>query len=67
MPSHHGNLYALEQLRHRAFPGKIAAIVEYPEEIPILRENGADVVFHVYEEAGLGLADSAAEAAGLRR
>lgn len=67
MPSHHGNLYALEQLRHRAFPGKIAAIVEYPEEIPILRENGADVVFHVYEEAGLGLADSAAEAVGLRR
>jgi hypothetical protein len=41
--------------------------VEYPEEIPQLREQGADVVFHVYEEAGLGLADSAAEVAGLRR
>jgi hypothetical protein len=47
------------------FPGKIAAVVEYPEEIPLLRERGADAVFHVYEEAGLGLADSAAEVAGL--
>jgi glutathione-regulated potassium-efflux system ancillary protein KefC len=64
MPSHHGNLYALEQLRHRNFPGKISAIVEYPEEIPVLREYGADAVFHVYDEAGLGLADSAAEVAG---
>ena len=66
MPSHHGNLYALEQLRNRAFPGKIAAIVEYPEEIEPLRRNGADAVFHVYEEAGLGLADSAVEVAALR-
>ena len=65
MPSQHGNLYALEQLRNRQFPGKIAAVVEYPEAIALLREQGADAVFHVYEEAGLGLADSAAVVAGL--
>lgn len=66
MPSHHGNLYALEQLQHRGFPGKIVAIVEYPEEIAALREAGADAVFHVYSEAGNGLADSAAKLVGLR-
>lgn len=66
MPSHHGNLYAIEQLGHRELPAKIAAIVEYPEEIQALRDQGADAVFHVYDEAGLGLADSVAEAAGLR-
>ncbi len=66
MPSHHGNLYAIQQLRDRnRFTGKIAAIVEYPDEIPILQKNGADVVFHVYEEAGLELADSAVQAVGL--
>jgi len=65
MPSHHGNLYALQQLRDRArFSGKIAAIVAYPEEISVLQENGADLVFHVYEEAGLELADNAVEVLG---
>ncbi|HEY9147367.1 MAG TPA: cation:proton antiporter family protein, partial [Gammaproteobacteria bacterium] len=65
MPHHAGNLFALEQLRHRDFGGRIAAVVEYPEEIELLRERGADAVFHVYEEAGLGLADSVAEESGL--
>lgn len=65
MPHHAGNLFALEQLRHRDFDGRIAAVVEYPEEIELLRERGADAVFHVYEEAGLGLADSVAEESGL--
>jgi glutathione-regulated potassium-efflux system ancillary protein KefC len=66
MPHHAGNLYALEQLRNRAFGGQIAAIVEYPDEIEPLRQRGADAVFHVYEEAGQGLADSAAEWAGVQ-
>ena len=66
MPSQHGNLYALEQLHNRQFPGKITAVVEYPEEIALLRERGADAVFHVYEEAGLGLADSTAAVAGMQ-
>lgn len=65
MPHHGGNLFALEQLRNRQFAGRIAAIVEYPDEIEPLRERGADAVFHVYEEAGQGLADSVAVAAQL--
>ncbi|MBB3142911.1 cation:proton antiporter family protein [Halomonas organivorans] len=65
MPHHAGNLAALKQLRSRHFPGRITAVVEYPEEIEPIRELGANAVFHVYDEAGRALADSAAEEAGL--
>lgn len=59
MPHHAGNVYALEQLRGREFKGRVAAIVEYPDEIEPLKELGADAVFEVYEGAGLSLADQA--------
>ncbi len=64
MPGHAGNVYALSQLKNRAFSGRIAAIVRYPEEIEVLRRLGADAVYHVYDEAGTAFADDAL--AGLR-
>jgi len=64
MPGHAGNVYALQQLRHRAFAGHIAAIVNYPEEVALLRELGADEVFHIYDEAGTAFADDALAGAG---
>lgn len=65
MPHHSGNLFALQQLRNRQFPGRITAVVEYLEEVEPIRELGANAVFHVYDEAGRALADSAAETAGV--
>lgn len=59
MPGHAGKVYALSQLKNRAFSGHIAAIVQYPEEIDVLRRLGADAVFHVYDEAGTAFADDA--------
>jgi glutathione-regulated potassium-efflux system ancillary protein KefC len=59
MPGHAGNIHALSQLRKRAFAGRIVAIVEYAEEIEVLRGLGADEVFHVYDEAGTAFADDA--------
>jgi hypothetical protein len=59
MPGHAGNIHALQQLRQRAFAGHIAAIVDYPEEVAVLRELGADEVFHIYDEAGGAFADDA--------
>jgi len=59
MPGHAGNVYALSQLKNRAFSGRIAAIVQYPEEIEVLRGLGADAVYHVYDEAGTAFADDA--------
>lgn len=58
MPHHAGNVFALEQLNGQQFKGKVAAIVEYPDETKPLQKLGADAVFYVYEEAGLALADS---------
>ncbi len=66
MPDHAGNFYAIEELHNRACAGRIAAAIRYPEEAEVLRERGVDAVFHVYNEAGSALADSAAESAGLR-
>lgn len=62
MPGHAGNVYALKQLRNRAFGGRIAAIVQYPEEIEVLRRLGADAVFHIYDEAGSAFAEDALSA-----
>ena len=59
MPGHAGNVFALRQLRNRAFSGRIAAIVKYPEEVAMLRRLGADAVFHIYDEAGTAFADDA--------
>lgn len=61
MPGHAGNVYALRQLKNRAFSGRIVAIVKYPEEIDVLRQLGADAVFHIYDEAATAFADDAVE------
>jgi glutathione-regulated potassium-efflux system ancillary protein KefC len=59
MPSHAGNVFALTQLKNRAFAGRIAAIVQYRDEIDVLHRLGADAVFHISEEAGSAFADDA--------
>ncbi|GAA3530494.1 cation:proton antiporter family protein [Zobellella aerophila] len=56
MPNHAGNLYALEQIRHTGFKGRVAAIVRFPDEAAALRELDIDAVFNIYEEAGCGFA-----------
>ena len=65
MPDHSGNIFAMEQLHHRKFAGKIAAIVKYAEEMAPLREFGVDAVYHIYDEAGQEFADKAADSVGL--
>lgn len=59
MPYHHGNVFALQQLKHGQFKGKIAAIVQYEDEVETLRNLGADAIFYVYDGAGQALADRA--------
>lgn len=59
MPGHAGNVYALSQLKNRAFGGRIAAIVKYPDEVAVLQRLGAHAVFHIYDEAGTAFADDA--------
>ena len=65
MPDHSGNIFAIDQLHHRSFGGRIAAMVKYAEEMDLLRERGVGSVFHVYDEAGVEFGDKGAELIGL--
>lgn len=67
MPFHGSNLVALRELSHRDFEGTVAVVAQYDDERDELVDMGADVAFHLYEGTGVGLADSAVEAAGLDR
>ncbi|MCG8425753.1 MAG: cation:proton antiporter [Chromatiales bacterium] len=57
LPNLQANLDALEQLREISFPGRIAAIARYPDEVERLCEAGATAVFNIYIEAGAGFAE----------
>lgn len=56
MPDHRGNKYALKQLRKRSCGARIAAIARYKEDEAKLYSYGADAVFNLYDEAGVGFA-----------
>lgn len=66
MPFHGSNLIAISHIGRRDFEGTIAVVAQYDDEREELIELGADVAFHLYEGTGVGLADSAAEVAGIR-
>ncbi|WP_406608791.1 cation:proton antiporter [Agarivorans sp. JK6] len=57
MPHHHGNQYALKQLKKGEFNAKIAAIAQFADDVEKLKRLGADEVFNLYNEAGAGFAD----------
>ena len=67
MPFHGSNLVALDRVEERDFDGTIAVVAQYDDERDELLARGANVAFHIYEGTGVGLADAAAEAAGLDR
>ncbi|WP_028647467.1 cation:proton antiporter family protein [Nocardiopsis sp. CNT312] len=64
MPHQRGNLAALDQLHGDGLHAMIAGVVTRAEEIGELRERGADVVFHLYGEAGRALVDDAVDRLG---
>jgi predicted Kef-type K+ transport protein len=57
MPNQKENLFAARQIRELGYQGRIAAIAKYRDDMEALREAGADMVFNLYAEAGIGLAD----------
>ncbi|QJB56485.1 cation:proton antiporter family protein [Pseudodesulfovibrio sp. zrk46] len=56
IPNLQTQLHIAEKLRERQFPGEIAAIAQYDDEVDILREAGVHTSFNVFREAGIGLA-----------
>ncbi len=61
MPKVTTNLRAIDHLKELGYQGQIVATARYPDEIKILRDAGADAVFNIYAEAGVGFADHAHE------
>jgi Trk K+ transport system NAD-binding subunit len=61
MPKHQANLTATRHLVEVGFPGQIAAIAQFDDQVEELREAGAHASFNFYSEAGLGFAEHAWE------
>ncbi|MCF6336558.1 MAG: cation:proton antiporter [Gammaproteobacteria bacterium] len=57
MPTHHENLAAVRQIRKLDYPGRIAAIAKYDDEVERLKQAGVDYAVNLYAEAGSGFAD----------
>ncbi|MCK5700611.1 MAG: NAD-binding protein, partial [Cyclobacteriaceae bacterium] len=57
MTNHSANKFAAIRLKHSHFSGKIAAVAHYEDEIKELQSLGVDLVFNLYEEAGIGFAE----------
>ena len=58
MPNLQANLSTLNQLKSMNYPAKIAAVVRYPDEEELFRDQGVMEVFNIYTEAGTGFADN---------
>nr|WP_321513550.1 cation:proton antiporter [uncultured Pseudodesulfovibrio sp.] len=56
LPNLTSQLYVIKKLKERNFPGEIAAMATYDDEIEVLREAGVNTSYNVFAEAGLGLA-----------
>lgn len=61
MPSHQDMLEVVKQLQLTGFQGKIAGIARYADEREQLLNEGVDVIFNLYAEAGAGFAEESLE------
>ncbi|CAG7845156.1 Glutathione-regulated potassium-efflux system protein KefC [Pseudoclavibacter triregionum] len=59
MPHHHSNEYAFEHLVKAGFEGRTAVVVQRDEDAAAMQERGASQILHLYEGAGIELADHA--------
>ena len=57
LPDPNTSIFAIRQMAQRGYRGQITASVRYEDEIPILKAEGIDAAYSLYEEAGVGFAD----------
>lgn len=62
MPQHHSNEYAYDHLKTAGFSGRIAVVVQRDDDAEAMRARGAVDILHLYEGAGIELADRAVHA-----
>jgi predicted Kef-type K+ transport protein len=61
MPNLIESLSTARELTERKYPGKVAAIAQFDDEVEALKEAGIDAAFNFYAEAGTGFADHVSE------
>jgi len=57
LPDPKASIFAIRQMAQRGYQGQITASVRYEDEIRILKEEGIDAAYSLYDEAGVGFAD----------
>jgi glutathione-regulated potassium-efflux system ancillary protein KefC len=57
LPTVDAAVFAIRQMRHRGYRGRIAASVRYEDEIPIIKKEGVYATYSLYEEAGAGFVE----------
>lgn len=57
LPDTRTSIFSIQQMREKGFTGQITASVRYEDEIHLLKDNGIDAVYSLYEEAGVGFAN----------
>jgi predicted Kef-type K+ transport protein len=62
MSDHAANLFAVQEVRRGPARPFVVAAAQFPDQARELRDAGADAVYDFYSEAGVGLADHAADA-----
>ncbi|TIC88857.1 potassium transporter Kef [Nocardioides sp. GY 10113] len=65
MPFHGSNLAVLNRLRESGYPGTVAVVAQFDEDLAQATARGADTGFQLYDGAGTELADRAVAAAGV--
>jgi len=61
IPHLDAKLYVAKMLKSRGFPGNVAAIAQFDDEVLALKDAGIGVAFNMYGEAGAGLASHVCE------
>ena len=56
VPSVRDALNIFQQLKYAGYEGKTSALAKYDDDRQLLLEEGVDVVFNLYAEAGAGFA-----------
>ena len=57
LPTVDAAVFAIRQMRHRGYRGRIAALVRYEDEIPIIKKESIHATYSLYKEAGAGFAE----------
>ncbi|RUM47489.1 MAG: potassium transporter Kef [Desulfocapsa sp.] len=57
MPNFEANIYAAERIRTLGFPGTLAALATFDDQIEALQKAGIDLVFNTHMEAGTNFAN----------